>query len=163
MPHSVLISANSLVTQGMLDSPASTTKPDQTLLGFDFGLKYIGVAIGQTYTRTAHPVTTLAAHNGIPQWDEVTKLIQTWRPNALVVGIPLNMDGTEQPITHAARKFSTELATRYQLPVHTMDERLSTVEARARLFEQGGYKALQKKAIDSMAAQLILESWMMSN
>ncbi len=134
--------------------------PEQTLLGFDFGLRHIGVAVGQTYTRTAQPVTTLAAHKGVPEWPEITKLIQTWRPHALVVGIPLNMDGTEQPLTRAARRFAKALEKQTQLPVHSMDERLSTVEARAHLFAQGGYKALKKQAIDSMAAQLILESWL---
>jgi len=134
--------------------------PSQFILGFDFGLKHIGVAAGQALTGTAQPVTTLAAERGTPQWHEVTKLIQTWRPQALVVGIPLNMDGTEQPLTKKARAFAQELAQRYQLPIHPMDERLSSVEARAQLFARGGYKALQKKAIDSVAAQLILESWL---
>ncbi len=140
--------------------PDSATSTEQVLLGFDFGLKYIGVAVGQTLTRTAQPLTTLTAQQGIPDWNEIKKLIETWRPNALVVGIPLNMDGSEQFLTHAARHFSEALEKHFNLPVHSMDERLSTIEARAHLFEKGGYKALQKKAIDSVAAQLILESWL---
>lgn len=137
--------------------------PEQTLLGFDFGLRHIGVAVGQTYTRTAQPVTSLSADKGIPHnWEEITQLIQTWHAQALVVGIPLNMDGTEQPLTRAARRFAQALKKHTQLPVHLMDERLSSVEARAHLFEQGGFKSLKKKAIDSLAAQLILESWLQS-
>lgn len=135
---------------------------EQTLLGFDFGLKHIGVAVGQTLTGTARALTSLTARNGVPDWQEIARLIATWHPDAIVIGIPLNMDGSEQPLTHAARRFSDELQQRFLLPVHPMDERLSSVEARAYLFEQGGYKALKKSAIDSLAAQLILESWLKS-
>lgn len=132
----------------------------QTLLGFDFGLKHIGVAVGQTQTCNAQPLTSISAKAGVPRWEEITRLIATWQPHAIVVGIPLNMDGTAQPLTQAALNFMQELRTRYALPVYQADERLTSVEARARLFEMGGYKALQKKAIDSLSAQLILETWM---
>lgn len=132
---------------------------NHVLLGFDFGLKHIGIAVGQTTTQTAQALTSLSAQQGTPQWEEVSQLIQTWRPQILVVGIPLNMDGTEQPLTKRARAFAKELSKRYQLPVDQVDERLTSVEARTRLFAMGGYKALQKKAIDSLAAQVILETW----
>lgn len=130
------------------------------ILGFDFGLKHIGVAVGQSYTGTAQPITSLSAQNGIPNWVEIKKLLDTWKPKLLVIGLPLNMDGSDQPITAYARKFAEELHQRFNLPIHLMDERLSTKEARAHLFEQGGYKALKKKSIDSLSAQLILESWL---
>lgn len=132
----------------------------RTLLGFDFGIKFIGIAVGQTVTRTAKPLMALKAHEGVPKWDQVKKIIDTWRPSALVVGLPLNMDGTNQAITHLAAAFADELSKRYHLPVHTIDERLTTVEAKARLFEESGYKALEKSKIDAMAARLILEAWM---
>lgn len=132
----------------------------QTLLGFDFGLKHIGVAVGQTLTRTAQALTSLKARQGIPDWILLDKLIATWRPAALVVGIPYNMDGSAQPLTQDAVRFADTLAARYHLTVHHMDERLSTVEARAQLFAAGGYKALSKQAIDQRSAQLILQSWM---
>jgi putative Holliday junction resolvase len=131
-----------------------------TLLGFDFGMKRIGVAIGQTVTKTARPLGILNAEQGIPQWDAFTKLIKTWQPDALVVGIPLNMDGTQQPLTHHARKFALALEQRSGLKVYEMDERLTSVEAKARLFEAGGYKALKNTPIDSVAAQLILQNWL---
>src|SRR6185312_202514 len=135
--------------------------PDtQVLLCFDFGLRHIGVAVGQTLTNTAQALTSLPAQHGVPRWEMIDKLIATWRPNAFVVGIPYNMDGTEQPLTQAARSFAEQLKQHYQLPIYYMDERLSTVEAREHLFKQGGYKALQKKSIDSLSAQLILESWL---
>ena len=135
--------------------------PDtQRLLGFDFGLRHIGVASGQTFTKTAKALTSLKATNGQPDWQEVAVLINTWKPDAIVVGLPLNMDDSEQPLTKAAKAFAAELNQRFNIPVHLMDERLSSVAAREILFAQGGYKALNKKAIDSTAAQLILESWM---
>jgi putative Holliday junction resolvase len=132
----------------------------KTLLGFDFGMKRIGVAVGQTITRTARPLVTLKTNEGIPQWDVLSKLIKTWQPDALVVGVPLNMDGTEQFLTQAAQKFSESLQQRYGLPVYGIDERLSTKDARERLFNQGGYKALQEGQVDSVAAQLILQNWL---
>ncbi len=131
-----------------------------TVLGFDFGMKHIGVAVGQTITHTANPLTTLKAINGIPNWEEVALLIKTWGAKALVVGIPLNMDGTEQAITAAAKKFSNRLHDRFRLPVHPVDERLTTIEAKQQLFEAEGYRALDKKSVDSYSAKLILESWL---
>jgi putative holliday junction resolvase len=130
------------------------------LLGFDFGTKHIGVAIGQTITQSARALTSLKAAHGIPKWELVDALIKTWLPDALVVGIPLNMDGTEQHLTCLAKKFADLLRERYQLPVYDMDERLTTVAAKEQLFAQGGYKALDKKNIDSLAAQLILQNWL---
>lgn len=130
------------------------------LLGFDFGKKRIGVAYGQTVTVTAKPLCILAAQDGVPAWNEVKKLVQQWRPQLLVVGLPLNMDGTEQSITEEARRFATSLGEETGLPVTMIDERLTTVEAKTLMFEKGGYKALQGKNVDAVAAVLILESWM---
>lgn len=134
---------------------------NQTLLGFDFGLKYIGVAVGQTVTGTATALITLQAKNGIPNWDEINALINEWKPAGLVVGIPLNMDGSEQQLTAEAKKFAQALE-RFHLPVYRVDERLTTKEARQRLFETGGYRALKKSQVDSFAAKLILETWLQS-
>jgi putative Holliday junction resolvase len=133
------------------------------LMAFDFGMRRIGVAIGQTITATARPLTTLLAKEGEPNWDELATLIKKWAPNALIIGIPLNMDGTEQPITLKARQFAAKLHTRYQLPVHNMDERLTTKAARENLFTEGGFKALQDGQVDQVAAQLILQHWFAEN
>lgn len=132
----------------------------KTVLGFDFGSKYIGVAIGYTSPIIAQPLTSLTAKKGEPPWQEIIALFKTWSPDAFIVGIPLNMDGTEQPLTQAARYFLENLKQRFQRPVFAVDERLTTVEARNRLFSSGGYKALNKKAVDSVAAQLIVETWL---
>ncbi|MFH7564302.1 MULTISPECIES: Holliday junction resolvase RuvX [Oceanimonas] len=134
----------------------------RTLLGFDYGLKSIGVAVGQELTATARPLLALKASDGVPNWEQIENLLKEWQPALLVVGLPLNMDGTEQDISRRARKFANRLHGRFGLPVELQDERLTTTDARARLFEAGGYKALGKDAVDAVSAQLILESWMTS-
>ena len=133
------------------------------LIAFDYGMKRIGTAIGQTITQTARPLDTIHAKNGVPNWSALDKLMQKWLPDALVVGIPLNMDGTDQTITHQTRRFIAELKERFKLPVYEMDERLTTKDAREQLFAQGGFKALQDGQVDRVAAQLILENWFAEN
>jgi putative Holliday junction resolvase len=128
-------------------------------MGFDFGMKRIGVAIGQIVTKTARPLDTIQAKEGEPNWHAITKLIKKWLPDTLVVGVPLNMDGTDQPMSQHARQFANALRERYQLPVHEIDERLTTKDAREQLFIKGGYKALQDGQVDRIAAQLILQNW----
>jgi putative Holliday junction resolvase len=113
-------------------------------LGFDFGYKRIGVAVGQSLTATASPLITLDAKLGVPNWDAVLKLIVEWRPLALVVGLPTCIDDTEQYTTSASKGFARQLRRRFMLPVHLVDERLSTVEARAHLYAQGGYRKIKK-------------------
>lgn len=131
-----------------------------TFLGFDFGLKNIGVAVGQSITKTATPLAIIDASKNKTLWQKIAKLIKIWHPDALIVGIPLNMDGTPQEMTKAARRFRHQLQEFSGLMVHEVDERLTTKAAREKVYLRGGYKALQKEAIDSIAAQLILESWM---
>jgi len=133
------------------------------LLAFDFGMKRIGVAVGQTVTQTAQPLDTLKASHGEPDWNNIKFLLKKWQPDALVVGVPLNMDGTEQAITARARAFIESLKKRFDLPVHEVDERLTSKDARERLFAEGGYKALQDGQVDQVAAQLILQNWFEEN
>ena len=101
----------------------------RTLLGFDYGKKRIGVAVGQKLTATATPAETLHSSNDQPDWAGIARLIETWRPQALVVGLPLHMDGTEHALTEAAREFGRALEQRFDLPVHLIDERLTSIEA----------------------------------
>lgn len=131
----------------------------ETLLGFDFGTKSIGVAVGQQLTGTARALTALKAQDGTPDWSQIERLLKEWQPDYVVVGLPLNMDGSEQELTARARKFANRLHGRFGVRVELQDERLSTVEARAGLFERGGYRALQKGAVDSQSAVIILEDW----
>lgn len=135
---------------------------DVTALGFDFGLARIGVAVGQTLTQTASPLPPLKAQQGTPDWSLVMQLIDTWRPQRLIVGLPLNMDGSKQPLTTQARLFGNQLSDLSGLDTHYEDERQTTLSARQSVFEQGGYRALQGHSIDSQAAVLILESWLQS-
>ena len=131
-----------------------------TYLGFDFGTRRIGVAVGQDITKTAKPLTTLLAQSGEPNWSEIKQIIKQWSPAALIVGIPYHMDGSEQAITLLARAFAKQLTEKTGLVVHEMDERLSTLAARQNVFERGGFKELKGTAIDSVAAQVILEGWL---
>lgn len=130
-----------------------------TMLSFDFGTKSIGVAIGQQLTGTARPLPALKANDGVPDWNKIEALLKEWQPDRVVVGLPLNMDGTEQPLTARARKFANRLHGRFGVQIELHDERLSTVEARAELFERGGFRALSKGSVDSLSAVIILESW----
>ncbi len=99
------------------------------------------------------------AQDGIPNWDAIGKCLAEWQPDRVVVGLPLNMDGTEQDLTVRARKFAHRLHGRFGVAVELQDERLTTTEARAEIFGRGGYKALNKSKVDGISACLILESW----
>lgn len=134
--------------------------PSGVFLGFDFGYKRIGVAVGQRLTCSASPLPTIDAKSGVPDWDLVQKIIKQWSPQALIVGLPTCIDDTELYTTAASRRFVKQLRKRFELPVHLVDERLSTVEARGLLFEQGGYKKIKKTEVDSIAACVILEQWL---
>ena len=134
--------------------------PNGVYLGFDFGYKRIGVAVGQRLTCSATPLSTLDAKQGVPDWNAVQKVITQWNPQALIVGIPTCIDDSELYTTSAARRFAKQLRKRFALPVHLVDERLSTVEARGQLFELGGYRKLKKTEIDGIAACIILEQWL---
>ncbi|EHL29572.1 Holliday junction resolvase RuvX [Legionella drancourtii] len=134
--------------------------PDGVYLGFDFGYKRIGVAVGQRLTCSASPLATISAQTGVPDWTVVAKVVAQWTPQALIVGIPTCIDGREQYTTSAARRFAKELRKRFTLPVHLVDERLTTVEARGHLFAQGGYRKIKQTEVDSIAACVILEQWL---
>ncbi|STX50614.1 putative ribonuclease [Legionella busanensis] len=136
--------------------------PSGIYFGFDFGFKRIGVAVGQKVTLTARPLTIIQAQQGIPNWELLRKLIKEWRPEACVVGLPTCIDDTELYTTEAAKRFAKQLQKQFCLPVHLVDERLSTKEARAYLFEEGGYRKIQSSQIDSIAACIILQQWLHS-
>lgn len=130
------------------------------ILGFDFGLKYIGVASGQLLTKTATPLTCLRATDGIPNWDEVQTLITNWRPDTIIVGLPLNMDDSTQYLTNCAKKFGHRLEQKFKIPVQFVDERLSTWEAKQTTLSRTTKLNTQLTAINSKAAAIILEQWL---
>ena len=132
----------------------------KTIMGFDYGRKRIGVAIGQSLTKTANPLCILTAKDGKPQWGAVEKLLAEWKPDLLIVGLPLHMDGSEHQITIEARRFSRQLEGRYRLPVALQDERLSSYT-----IEQGvktSPKSETSGKIDSLSAQIIVQDWLQS-
>tara|TARA_B000000460_G_C21415644_1_gene348536 strand:+ start:389 stop:796 length:408 start_codon:yes stop_codon:yes gene_type:complete len=133
-----------------------------TVIGFDFGTKSIGVAVGQSITGTASILKALKAQDGIPNWNVVEQLLKEWQPERIVVGLPLNMDGTEQPLTQRAKKFGNRIHGRFNIPVDFQDERLTSTAAREALFEREGYRGLEKGKVDSAAALLIVEDYLRS-
>jgi putative Holliday junction resolvase len=140
-----------------------TTNNSKTLLGFDFGKKYIGVAVGQQLTGSATPLGSIKAKDGIPNWDNLKQYVNEWQPDIIVVGLPLNMDGSEQQLTHDARKFGNRVSNECNIQVVFQDERLTTADAKERLFAQGGYRNLKKDNIDALSAVLIIESYFENN
>lgn len=141
--------------------PLASKIHGDTYLGFDFGNKKIGVAVGQTLTATASPLLTLRSNNQVPNWDGISKLIKEWQPVGLVVGISKQNDGSDNVITPRMLKFCRQLEGRYQLPVYQQDEALSTFEAKQLLFDEVNVNASKLWEVqDQLAAQLILQSWL---
>lgn len=132
-------------------------------LGFDFGTKRIGIAVGQALTGSATPLTTLTINNDI-EWSAIDKIVDEWQPTVFVVGLPLNADGSEHKITHLSRSFGEQLEQRYQLKTYWVDERFTSAEAERIINIQTGKQGRAKKSkdkgeIDKVAAKLIVESW----
>ena len=145
----------------MADRDPLTLRNTDTFLGFDFGNKKIGIAVGQTTTGTANALQTLRSINQTPDWTGISRLIQEWQPAGLVVGISRQQDGTDNLITPRMLKFCRQLEGRYQLPVHQQDETLSTFEAKQLLYDEISIGAGKLWAVqDQLAAQLILQSWL---
>jgi putative Holliday junction resolvase len=138
----------------------SEARPLRLLLGFDYGSKQIGVAVGQVITGQARELCILKAQNGVPDWQKVEALLREWQPDALVVGLPLNMDGTPSEMSERAEKFARRLNGRFNLPVHTHDERLTTYEAKGQRLQQGQNSGYRERPVDALAAALLLEGWL---
>ena len=131
-----------------------------TILAFDFGLRQLGVAVGNRVTSTAQALTTLSANDGIPRWQEIQALLDEWQPQLLLVGLPLNMNGSASELSQRAEKFARRLQGRFALPVEFMDERLSSFDAKQRLNEAGHKGDYKSSPADALAAELILQSWL---
>lgn len=146
----------------MPDTSSGPVEAPQLYLAFDFGTKRIGVAVGDSLTRTARPETTLRSHNNQPDWQGIETLIQRWEPNAAVVGIPYNHDGSEMPMTPRAARFARQLSGRFGLRVETANEHLTSAVAVNELSHpKHPVSSANKRADkDSMAACLILEQWL---
>lgn len=129
------------------------------VIAFDFGIKNIGVAVGENILKKGKALNKLIAYNGCPNWNDIKYLLKIWKPNCIVVGLPLNMDGTRQNMTKKAEQFANLLKNKFHTSVVLHDERLSTKEARSLMFNKYGFKAFKKDKIHSTAAFVILESW----
>jgi putative Holliday junction resolvase len=140
-------------------SPPTDFIPEGTLLAFDFGIKRIGIAMGNTILRHASPLTTLNAERTDAPFEGIARLLDEWRPCALVVGVPWNVDGTPHEITALSLRFAKRLKDRFRLPVILIDERYSSLAAASQLTQQGIHGMKQKGKIDQYAAQEILQAY----
>ena len=126
-------------------------------LCFDYGTRSIGVAIGNTITHNARPLTTIVNRDGQSHLIEIDQLVARWQPRALIVGLPFNMDGSNSAMTNISQKFADTLQQRFPIPVQMMDERLSSRAARETL---GHGRTVQREHIDAHAAAIILTDWL---
>jgi putative Holliday junction resolvase len=137
----------------------AATSPDSTVLAFDFGTRRIGVAVGNTLTRIAHPLVTIDIERNDERFAAIAALVAEWQPGTLVVGLPTHADGSEHDMTHRAQRFARQLEGRFRLPVAMVDERWTTEAAQSALDESGTTGRKGKAVRDQVAAQLILQSW----
>ncbi len=129
-------------------------------MGFDFGTVRIGVAVGETVTGLAHPLTLIASEPVTQRFEQIGALLVAWQPNQLVVGLPTHLDGTEHEMTRRCRRFGNQLHGRFNLPVTWVDERLSSAEAERRLQQAGQSARSAKNHVDAVAAQILLQQWL---
>jgi putative Holliday junction resolvase len=137
-----------------------------TVLGFDFGARRIGVAVGNALTGTARALGIVTNNAQGPDLTQIDGFVREWRPQALLVGLPLTMEGEEQKNSKAARAFAAQLGARYTLPMHLVDERLSSREAGTRFAQRRASGAARRKhaaALDAVAAEVIVEQWLREN
>lgn len=132
----------------------------QRLMAFDYGTQRIGLAVGQRLTGTAEELAPIKAKDGVPNWQQLESLIKEWQPDAFVVGLPLNMDGSESEMSRRASKFARRLEGRFGKPSFMQDERLSSYEAKGQVIAQGGSRDFGRHSVDGLAAVIILESFM---
>ena len=130
-----------------------------TLLAFDFGTKSIGVAVGQRITGTARPLPAIKAQDGTPDWNLIERLLKEWQPDEIIVGLPLNMDGTEGERARKSRKLAKTVEIWSGLPVRMWDERQTTCAAADLLDESGTFGAKRKSILDSVSATVILDDY----
>jgi putative Holliday junction resolvase len=137
--------------------------PNQTInkvIGFDYGKQRTGIASGQTITNTATPLTTLNQIEGNPDWDGIKDQIEQWQPDALIIGVPYQLDGTTSTMTKAALHFGDCLKKRFKLPVFEINEALSSYEAEGTLKQSKKITQQNKHEVDKIAAAVIVQSWL---
>ncbi|MBO6849656.1 MAG: Holliday junction resolvase RuvX [Marinobacter sp.] len=132
---------------------------NRRVMAFDFGTRRIGVATGQQLLGTGQPQAMIPARDGIPDWEVIGQLLAEWQPDLVVVGLPLNMDDSENDMCARARKFGKRLHGRFHVPVEMVDERLTSFEAKGEVMASGGSRDFGRHGVDDRAAVLILETW----
>lgn len=132
-------------------------------VAFDFGMKNIGIAVGQNITYTVSPLFSIKAKYGVPNFLHLKKVFEEWIPKKAIVGLPLSMDGGYQNITLMAKNFGYKLQKYFKVNVEMYDERLSTRESYSILSNGNIFKKIKKSSIDAVSASIILESWMYNN
>ncbi|MGB1951023.1 MAG: Holliday junction resolvase RuvX [Marinobacter sp.] len=132
---------------------------NRRVMAFDFGTRRIGVATGQQMLGTGQPQAMIPARDGIPDWEVIGQLLAEWQPDLVVVGLPLNMDDSENDMCARARKFGKRLHGRFHVPVEMVDERLTSFEAKGEVMASGGSRDFGRHGVDDRAAVLILETW----
>ena len=142
------------------DSAAARRSGRRIVLAFDFGTRKIGVAVGNTLVRVAHPLTTIRGEARAPRFAAIGALVAQWQPQALVVGRPVHADGTPHEVTAQADRFARSLEGRFGLPVMRVDERYTTRGRRPRAARGGRARRSARESRDAVAAQLILQSWL---
>jgi putative Holliday junction resolvase len=130
------------------------------VLALDFGLRHIGVAVGNTFSRTAQPLTIIKAKDGVPDWTALSSLAREWRPDRIVVGLPINMDGSPSELSERASKFARQVEGRIGVVVSLVDERLSSREAKRSALAEGHRGDFAAEPIDDQAAAIILSTWL---
>ena len=133
-----------------------------TVMAFDFGTQKMGVAVGQSLIESCNPLALFPMKDGIPNWDALHKVVQQWQPSVFLVGLPLNMDDSESPLSQRARKFARRLQHQTNIQTWMVDERLSTRTARDTLERLQHNGQGRKLNADSLAAALLIESWYLS-
>jgi len=149
------------------NNPPILNNHSKTVLGFDFGTYKIGIAVGQEVTGLANALTTLTTVQNKPDWNSISRIINDWQPNLLIVGLPLDKDGSEQEMTSRARRFGNQLSGRYNIKTVWIDERFSSLAAKSLIIEQiennpqlGKKNTKNVLAEDAIAAQIIVQSWL---
>lgn len=135
------------------------TTQAQTIMAFDFGTQKMGMAVGQALIESATPLALFPMKDGVPQWENLLKIIKQHQPQLFLVGLPLNMDDSESELSTRARKFAKRLRHQSNIRTLMVDERLTTREARDELDHYQAQGCGKKLAADSLAAALLIESW----
>ena len=138
----------------------SSKEKEGNVIGFDFGQKRIGVAIGNNISKTAQALITINSVSNNQKFEVIQKIIEEWQPISIVVGVPFNVDGSEHKVTNLSKKFAKQLEQKYSLPTHLIDERYTSIEANHEIKDKKIDLKKKKLLIDQIAAKIILQSYL---